>query len=387
MRPLLALPIVLPFLFTACRSTDDAPPSGPWQTERDERLRYELLEPSDNEFLITYELSATTPGATTYCTPVRGDTFVSEVTAENVDTGAKLDVALVGGKDARKRGHPGADPSGSYFLVALDRPVPEHGELRLALHAKYEDRVSFTYLGEECLFARLLAVPEVAVVLPPKHALVECNVPARVRSLEDGRIELAYEKRGRVPLPLRVVARRVEGDLESPPALRVTPPFAVPPRRGLEHEVEVEFDVARRRLAWRHDLACASELDAAPLVTLAPHALEPTAHVRTTGDVLAGGIAEASLGAPRAIVWDGAQRIRLEAATAVEVGGRNVRLEFDAAPLSAIVLPPGWTPRAASLPLSTVPLPDGRTRLELGHGPVGFEGLLLELWHPAPPMD
>ena len=63
MRPHFVAPFALLLALAACRSTDDAPPAGPYQTERDEELVYDLLEPHDHEFRITYTLSATTPGA------------------------------------------------------------------------------------------------------------------------------------------------------------------------------------------------------------------------------------------------------------------------------------------------------------------------------------
>lgn len=205
LRPLAGLAI----LVAACRSAPEKAPSGPFQTEADERLRYELLEPTSHEFRVTYELAATTAGARTYFTPVRGDTFVSEVKALDLFTGAKLDVGLVSGADARKNGHPGADPQGSYFAVRLDRPVPEHGEVRLRLEVKYEDRTSYEFLGSEISFQRLLAVNDVGVTLPAGYALVDCNQPARIEQLADERLSLTYAKFGHAPVPLRIRATKV----------------------------------------------------------------------------------------------------------------------------------------------------------------------------------
>lgn len=214
MRSLLRPACCLVLLLAACRSAPEKPPTGPFQTETDERLRYELLEPASHEFRVTYELAATTPGARTYFTPVRGDTFVSEVKALDLFTGAKLDVGLVGGADARKNGHPAADPQGSYFAVRLDRPVPEHGEVRLHLEVKYEDRTSYEFQsrpngGDEIAFQRLLAVNDVGVTLPADYALVDCNQSARIEQLGDGRLSLAYTKSGHAPVPLRIRARKV----------------------------------------------------------------------------------------------------------------------------------------------------------------------------------
>lgn len=215
------LPLLL--WLAACRSAPhgsprpprpSGPPPSPLQTERGERLRYELLDPASHEFRVTYELAATTAGARFYCTPARGDTFVSEVKATDLFTEEALDVGLVGGADARELGHPAADEDATYFAVELGRPVPENGEVRLRIEAKYEDRGSYEFRpdpvgGDELSFARLLAANDVGVTLPKDYALVDLNQPARIEQLADGRLSLTYTKAGHAPVPLRVRARKV----------------------------------------------------------------------------------------------------------------------------------------------------------------------------------
>lgn len=267
MRPLVLACLASLAFLPACRSSgahDDAPGAedGPLQTERLEQLRYELLDPADHTFRVTYELSATTPGARTYLTPVRGDTFVSAVSALDLFTGAKLDVGLVAGKEARKRGHPAADPDGSYFLVVLDRAVPADGEVRLRLSVNYEDRASYEHLGDECAFQRLLAVRDVTVVLPPRHALLDVNQPARITRLDDGRLELAYTKAGHAPVPLRVRARALPEGVELPLApagdaeRTDTPPLSLSEPAPRDERLTCELaDPAHGELVWRHEYA------------------------------------------------------------------------------------------------------------------------------------
>lgn len=390
MRPHLALPIALLLSLAACRSTDDAPPAGPFQTERDEELAYELLEPHDHEFRITYALSATTPGAKAYFTPVRGDTFVSEVQAEDLDSGARLDVGLVDGAAARKSGHPGADPNGKYFAVALDQPVPEHGERRLVLRTKYEDRDSYVFQGDDCVFARLLAAPRVRITLPPQHALVECNVPARITRRDDGRVELAYEKHGRMPLPLRVVARRVAsaptdaGDAGGPERI----PFRCDPRAGLDERARVELvDAESGALAWQLDLDARPPLTALPALSIDAAAEGVLVFARDSGAKLAPRI-DTAPGGGRELAWDGvaASRVRLEAAARASRGATNgmLRVAFAPGPIASLVTPAGWSACAATEPAGVLPLPDGRTRLEFDAAAVARGGIVVELWKPRP---
>lgn len=386
MRPHFVAPFALLLALAACRSTDDAPPAGPYQTERDEELVYDLLEPHDHEFRITYTLSATTPGAKAYFTPVRGDTFVSEVQAEDLDSGARLDVGLVGGGDARKAGHPGADPAGKYFAIALEKPVPEHGERRLVVRTKYEDRESYQFQGDDLVFARLLAAPRVRVVLPPRHALVDCNVPARIARRDDGRLELSYAKHGRVPLPLRVVARRVASELgdagDAGEPARI--PFRCEARAGLEQRARAELvDAEHGELAWQLDLAAEPPLAALPGVLVDADERELAVFARESGAKLAleraGEVLEfGALGAGR--------RVRLEAVTRASGAGTReaFRLALAPAPLASLALPAGWSPTSCTTPAGVTPLPDGRTRLEFDATLVAREGLALELWKPKP---
>ncbi|MBK7874530.1 MAG: hypothetical protein IPJ77_02050 [Planctomycetes bacterium] len=384
MRPHPLAPFALLLALAACRSTDDAPPTGPYQTERDERLLYELLEPHDHEFRITYALSATTPGAKAYFTPVRGDTFVSEVHAENLDSGARLDVGLVDGAAARKAGHPGADPSGKYFAIALDAAVPEHGERRLVVRTKYEDRDSYQFHGDDLVFSRLLAAPEVRVTLPPQHALVECNVPARIARTDDGRIELSYAKHGRVPLPLRVVARRAAdappdaGDAGEP----ARAPFRCEARAGLERRARLELvDAATGALAWQLDLAAEPPLAALPKVELDAAEGDLAVFARDSGAKLAPERAGEDL-----FLDAGAKRVRLEAAARVPGAATRstLRLALAPAPLASLVLPAGWSPSACTAAVGVTPLPDGRTRLDFDPAAVDREDMLVELWRPRP---
>src|SRR5262249_62034337 len=95
------------------------------QSEGDEYTRYELLGPDTNSFRITYEVTATSPGAKHFYNPIRKGSAASDEAVFDVMTGEPLRFEVVPGVDARK--DPlmrNADATTSYIKVTLARPVP-----------------------------------------------------------------------------------------------------------------------------------------------------------------------------------------------------------------------------------------------------------------------
>jgi hypothetical protein len=166
----------------------DVPP----QTESDEYTRYELLAPGSGRFRILYEVSATTPGAQLYFNPIRRGSAASNEAVYDRLTGRPLAFTVVTGGEARTGGHPEADPDTPYLRVVLPRPVPRDGEVRLLVDKTYEDAKSYYSEGALVVFSRSLSIQRNAVVLPPGHELVACNVPAQVLSEADGRILVSF---------------------------------------------------------------------------------------------------------------------------------------------------------------------------------------------------
>ena len=73
------------------------PPMAPTnQTATDQYSRYELDPPDTATFHVTYEVSATTAGATRYVDPIRPGTTVSQATATDLMTGQPLAVSRTG---------------------------------------------------------------------------------------------------------------------------------------------------------------------------------------------------------------------------------------------------------------------------------------------------
>jgi hypothetical protein len=179
------------------------------QTEDDEYTRYELLEPSTAAFRITYEVTATTPGATSFFNPIRkGSTATDEAVVDRL-TGRPLVFDVVPGAVAKAGGLADADPDTSYIRITLARPVPKDGETRLLILKTYRDPNSYFVEGATIVFSRSLSIKRNSVVLPPGYELVSLNVPSQVLSEADGRLAVSFMNAGPSEAPLVMKARRL----------------------------------------------------------------------------------------------------------------------------------------------------------------------------------
>ena len=179
------------------------------QTESDEYTRYELLAPGSGRFRIIYEVTATTPGATTFFNPIRAGSSASDEAVYDRMTGNALPFQLVPGTVARAGGVTDADTTTSYIRVSLPRPVPRDGEVRLLIDKTYADAKSYFERGGVLVFARSLGIKRNAVVLPAGYELVGCNYPSQVLVQPDGRIAVSFMNVGPDAVPLEVRARRL----------------------------------------------------------------------------------------------------------------------------------------------------------------------------------
>ncbi len=189
--------------------TAPAPAPPPLQTEADEYTRYELLAPDSGQFRIVYEVSVTTPGARVYFNPIRKGAAASNQAVYDRLTSQALPITIVTGAVARAGGHSEADLDTPYIRIALPRPVPKDGEIRLLVDKTYTDAKSYFREGALVVFSRTLGIQRNSIVLPAGYELVACNAPVQVLNEADGRIVVSFMNPFPVEVPVVVKARRL----------------------------------------------------------------------------------------------------------------------------------------------------------------------------------
>lgn len=187
MRSLLSAQLLL----AAATSTAAQGPAR--QTESDAYTRYELLAPGSAKFRISYEVTATTAGATHYFNPIRKGSVATDESVVDRATGKPLVFDVVGVTEARAGGVLSRDSTQTYIRVRLARPVPANGgEARVLILKTYEDSLSYFTRGDTIVFTRPLGIKRNAVVLPTGYELVASSFPAQVLREPDGRVGISF---------------------------------------------------------------------------------------------------------------------------------------------------------------------------------------------------
>ena len=192
------------------------------QTSADDYTRYELLLPESESFRIIYDVTATAGGATYYFNGIRRGSEPTVHGVYDLMTGDSLPWEIVDGTRAQAMGMENASADGQYIQVALPRPVPEGGEVRLRIDKTYRDGRSYKTDGDEIIFDRTLGIKRNSVVLPLGYELVGVNYPSQVTLEEDGRIKVSFFNRGPAGVPYFVRARPFPNGAPQP--IRTTAP-------------------------------------------------------------------------------------------------------------------------------------------------------------------
>ncbi len=204
------------------------------QTEAGAYTRYELLAPATHSFRIAYEITATTPGATTYFNPIRPGSVARDEQVFDAATGRPLRFVEADAAAARAAGVEGIAEGERFIAVTLARPVPDGGGARLRIDKTYEDAASYHADGDGIVFDRSLGIKRNTVVLPPGYRLTACNFPVQVLEQPDGRVAVSLWNTSPAAAPLVVHARR-RGDRRC----RRRPPrcFTTAPRRAARSSI------------------------------------------------------------------------------------------------------------------------------------------------------
>lgn len=205
------------------------------QTSQDEYTLYELLAPESASFKITYEVTATTPGAKLFFNPIRKGSAASDEAVFDVMTGEALKFEQVSGAEAKESGLAEADRESDYIRVHLARAVPaDGGQARIRIIKTYKDEKSYRREGDGIVFERPLGIRRNAVVLPAGHLLAECNVPSQVLAEPDGRTRISFmhQAPGPAALILKSKPGAQTGDAGKPRPLTEARSWEPPPAKG-----------------------------------------------------------------------------------------------------------------------------------------------------------
>ncbi len=179
--------------------------------DAEEYTRYELLAPDTAQFKIVYEVVARRAGDPFFFNVIRKGSVASDEAVYDQASGQPLKFEVVSGAAARAAGMVNADPETDYIKIALLRPVPVNGEVRLRIDKTYKDAKSYYRQGDLIVFDRSLGIRKNAVVLPVGYELVSCNYPSQVLSEADGRLAVSFINIGPAEVPFVVKARPLKG--------------------------------------------------------------------------------------------------------------------------------------------------------------------------------
>jgi hypothetical protein len=360
----------------------------PAQTESDTYTRYELLAPGSAKFKITYEVTATTPGATYYFNPIRKGSVATDESVFDRATGKPLQFDVVGSAVARAGGVRNPDTTQTYIRVKLARPVAaDGGEGRVLIIKTYEDAASYFTRGDTIVFTRPLGIKRNAIVLPAGYELVSSSFPSQVLQEADGRIGVSFwnDTPSEAAVTLRARAARVATGKSAAAGPRLDERahqnreivyFLQQPET---HAFDLYHDYTESRVGTSTYI---NEVRAGSTVS------NPRAKNLDTGEplkweVLKGdAITAAKLGVQNVtreseiVVFrftpvKAGESIRLrmfetytDTARYKLVGDELVWDRSFGRPANAVVLPGGWILTNSSIPAAISTLPDGRVRLD-----------------------
>jgi hypothetical protein len=198
------------------------------QTQADDYTRYELQAPGSGAFRIFYDVTATTPGKRYYFNTIRAGAEEEVHGVTDLMTGRPLSWEVVGGEEARARGHPRASLDGRYIRVDLARPVPDGGEARIRIDKTYWDHESYYLEGDEIVFDRSLGIKRNAVVLPAGYEVIGVNHPSQIVVEDDGRLRVSFLNTGAGSVPFQVRGRPLPSSATPPTSRPQSPPPDLP---------------------------------------------------------------------------------------------------------------------------------------------------------------
>lgn len=154
---------------------------------------YDLQAPETHSFALTHDYTETRTGVATYVNVVRAGSTVSNPSARDLDTGARLSTETLRGAAARAAAPDtkGIDDATDAVIFRFD-PVAAGASRRIRIAETYTDPARYGLKNDELVWQRSLGRPDNIVLLPGGWVLTNSSVPAVVTTTADGRVALRF---------------------------------------------------------------------------------------------------------------------------------------------------------------------------------------------------
>lgn len=214
-----ATPAEAPLLLRALRSPALTRGASPLPSPTASRLQeraiqnreivYFLQQPETHAFDLYHDYTEDRPGVDHYINVVRAGSTVSNPSARNLDTGARLSFDVLKGTAITQARLNVSDVTATTEAVVFRFPAVLPGaSLRLRMSETYTDAARYRLEGDQLVWDRALGRPANAVVLPSGWVLTNSSMPATLSTLPDGRLRLDFLNPRPDELSVLITARR-----------------------------------------------------------------------------------------------------------------------------------------------------------------------------------
>ena len=171
---------------------------------------YYLQQPETHAFDLYHDYTESRAGVDKYLNVVRTGSSVSNTSAIDLDTGAKLETQTIKGDAITAAKLDIGEPvTAKSEVVLIPFPAVKAGQsVRLRISETYTDSARYRSYGNLLVWDRSFGRPSNAVVLPAGWLLTHSSIPATVSVTDDGRVRLDFVNPRLDEIAVLIMARR-----------------------------------------------------------------------------------------------------------------------------------------------------------------------------------
>ena len=154
---------------------------------------YFLQQPETNSFFLYHDYTEQREGMDKYVNIVRTGSKASKPSAIILDTGEKLKVETLIGKEIEEKGIEvnGLTDKTEAVVIWYD-PIKKGESRRLRISETYTDPNRYLLLDDQLIWDRSFGRNRNTVILPDGWMIVASSIPGRIDTTEDGKIRIRY---------------------------------------------------------------------------------------------------------------------------------------------------------------------------------------------------